>query len=118
MEIKVSVIICCYNSAARLPQTLHHLAAQQELGQRHRGDETQHADHQGRLEVQRAAGADADDQHRHQGVDVQRVEREHAVLRARAVQQPPGIEQHGEAEEDLGDDQRGIHSKISIRRRS
>ncbi len=29
MEIKVSVIICCYNSAARLPQTLRHLAAQQ-----------------------------------------------------------------------------------------
>ncbi|RPE05975.1 glycosyltransferase family 2 protein [Chitinophaga lutea] len=29
MEIKVSVIICCYNSAARLPQTLRHLAEQQ-----------------------------------------------------------------------------------------
>ncbi|OOQ58071.1 glycosyltransferase family A protein [Mucilaginibacter pedocola] len=29
MELGVSVIICCYNSAKRLPQTLKHLAAQQ-----------------------------------------------------------------------------------------
>ena len=69
-------------------------------------DEAEQGDDQRRLEVERTAGADAEDQQEQHGVDVERVERQDAVLRARTAHHAEGGEDHGDAEQDLRDQQR------------
>jgi hypothetical protein len=103
-------------TSVNTPPTTSSVAAAQVACQRHRRGEAQHRDDQRRLEQQRAVPAQAEQDHERHGVDVERVQREHAVDRLRAAQQPPGAGQdrqrhRGEREVQGRIDQ--VHSKIS-----
>src|SRR3546814_11404929 len=67
------------------PYTTLFRSPHQEFGERHRPDETEQGDDQRRLEIGGAAGANAEQQQEQHPVDVERVESEHPVLGARAL---------------------------------
>jgi len=80
--------------------SLDHVAAAQVACQRHRRHEAQHRHDQRRLEQQRAALADAEQDHQRDRVDVERVERQHAVGGLGAAQQAPAAQQHRQRDRD------------------
>ena len=85
------------------PRSLDDVAAQQELRQRGRADETEQRDQQRRLVVQRATERDAVDQQQRDGVDVERVQGKDAVLDPGAAQQPPDDQHQRRAQHHLRD---------------
>src|SRR6478609_3674557 len=108
---------------ALLPGSFDYLAAQQELRQRGRSDEAEQRDQHGGLEVDIARVHDAEDQHHQHAVDVETVERHHAVLSGGADEQARDRAQHRHRQEEQRElerpeENRRHDSKISISGRS